>query len=431
MINALLLLLGAVLIEWPTGLFMSHTFNRKYSGSFCWLCHWAAMLVVYIAFLFTLPVGFAVCLPVNLILLFALYRPNWRQAVFYAAILTALPVTAAGIVFPLFGCSFDGSSLKGLSAFVCSGFLFVFLIIALYKTSNYEHPDTPHSRLYPLTAIVPLATTAILCGWMDALLLRTPVGNERILASCTAVLLFGIQLMLLFIEWYCSAQLAAEQKLHAQIRKNAIDHTILRTAREQQEQSAILIHDIKRNLSAIAALAEHSENTAIVQYISSITKLDRLHRIRQYSGNRLVNDIVSRYCERCQNAGIKTDIDIRNADFAFLSDNDLTAILDNLLENACEAAEKCEEEKWIRLQIAERNVRYLVIKLENSCALPPEGDGENLQTSKQDAAAHGYGTKIIRRTAQRYNGEASFTYDAENRRFEALIVLQHPPLLTN
>lgn len=100
--------------------------------------------------------------------------------------------------------------------------------------------------------------------------------------------------------------------------------------------------------------------------------------------------------------------------------------MDNLLENACEAAEKCGKERWLRLQIAERNVRYLVIKVENSAPEMAVISEEELETTKADGNAHGYGTKIIRRAAQRYNGDVSFSYDGEHHCFTAVTLLQHP-----
>ncbi len=426
MTEALLLVLGATLHVIPSWIFMDHTFHKKHTGTtgpIVLLGSWA----VFIVCMFTLPAGYAVCFPLYLILLFLLFKLNWRQAVFYASLLTALPAAIAGIVFPLAGCVFDGSTTQSLGAFAGSGAIYALLIALLCRlTDRYENPETPHGHLFLPASLVPLGAAALLCGWMGVTIRRDIGESGRILLACTALILFGILLLLLFAVWQSTDQAFAAQALRAQVRKNAIDHDILRESREQQERAAILVHDIRRNLSAIAALAEGSENEEILRYISSITQPDRLHPVRQYSGNRLVNDIVTRCCERCENSGIRAEIDIRNADFTFLSDSDLTAILDNLLENACEAAEKCREERWLRLQVAERNVRYLVIKVENSASKPPMSTGEDLQSSKQDATVHGYGTKIIRRAAQRYNGEARFTYDDELRLFSAIVILQHP-----
>lgn len=425
MIKALLLLLGAILNQFAAWHFMDHVFRKKHDilGRFCF---WIGIITVYVASVVALPLGYAAALPVNLLALFLLYRTTWRQVLFYATLLAALPAAIAGIIFPAAGCAFDGTSNGNLIAFAGSSALFTALSVALCQlTDRYEHPDTPHDPRFPLTALAPLGALPLLCGWMGAFPQLGGTSGRLIFAG-TALVLFVIIILLLFSEWNSTAQLTAAQTLQAQVRKNAIDHDILRTAREQQERSAILIHDIRRNLSAIAALAESAENRAIVQYIASITQLDQQHRIRQYSGNRLVNDIVSRCCERCEKSGIKAEIEIRNADFTFLAESDLTAILDNLLENACEAAEKCEQERWLHLQIAERNVRYLVIKLENSSAEAPRGSGEELLTSKQDEAVHGYGTRIIRRTAQRYNGEVRFSYEQEHQTFSAIVLLQHP-----
>lgn len=426
MIQALLLMLGALLNQVSSWHFMEHTFQqrRKPLGRFVL---WVGILIVYAAYIFALPIGYAAALPVQIIQLLLCYQINWRQAIFYASLLAAMPAAIAGIVFSAAGCSFDGATIGNLIAFAGSGAIYTVLTVLLCDLTNrYEHLDTPHGHLFPVTAFIPLSILALLCAWMGISQQPSYGKNAQLLFACIVLILFLTLVFLLFGEWHNSAQLMAAQVLQSQVRKNSIDHDILREAREQQERAAILIHDIRRNLSAIAALAESSEDKAIIQYISSITQLDQLHQLHQYSGNALVNNIISRYCERCEKSGIKTEIAIRNADFTFIADNDLTAILDNLLENACEAAEKCGKERWLRLQIAERNVRYLVIKVENSAPEMAVTSGEELQTTKADGNAHGYGTKIIRRAAQRYNGEVSFSYDGEHHCFTAVILLQHP-----
>ena len=57
----------------------------------------------------------------------------------------------------------------------------------------------------------------------------------------------------------------------------------------------------------------------------------------------MVNSIVNRYKSFCDKFGVKMNIDIRSADFSFMSEPDITALLDNLLENAVEAATKYRE----------------------------------------------------------------------------------------
>lgn len=56
----------------------------------------------------------------------------------------------------------------------------------------------------------------------------------------------------------------------------------------------------------------------------------------------MVNSIVNRYKSVCDRLGVKMNIDIRSADFSFMSEPDITALLDNLLENAVEAAQNTE-----------------------------------------------------------------------------------------
>ena len=77
MTEALLLVLGATLHVIPSWIFMDHTFHKKHTGAtgpIVLLGSWG----VFIVCMFTLPAGYVVCFPVYLILLFLLFKLNWK-----------------------------------------------------------------------------------------------------------------------------------------------------------------------------------------------------------------------------------------------------------------------------------------------------------------------------------------------------------------
>lgn len=75
----------------------------------------------------------------------------------------------------------------------------------------------------------------------------------------------------------------------------------------------------------------------------------------------------------------------------------------NELDNAISSAEKCEN-KSISIKASESDEK-LVIICENSCKGKIEINSDNtIKTSKNDALHHGFGTKIIKSSAEKYGG---------------------------
>ena len=106
-----------------------------------------------------------------------------------------------------------------------------------------------------------------------------------------------------------------------------------------------------------------------------------------------------------------------------MSDSDIIALLDNLFENAAEAAISSQEKK-IRFSIYTRNSSYVVVSVVNSCNTSPDSSGIKLISRKKNSSLHGYGTKSIKRVAQKYNGSFSWDFNPNESRFTATVILE-------
>jgi len=109
---------------------------------------------------------------------------------------------------------------------------------------------------------------------------------------------------------------------------------------EKQESHKILIHDIKRHLQAIHTLATTAKTADIARYTAELCEKFGLSYAVTYSGNRYVDVIINRYMQACNAKGITFETDVCDALLDFMSDTDITALLDNLLENAVDAVEQ-------------------------------------------------------------------------------------------
>jgi hypothetical protein len=191
---------------------------------------------------------------------------------------------------------------------------------------------------------------------------------------------------------------------------------------KKHEDHKILIHDIKRHLQAIQEMAAGTGQHEIQQYTSALCGEFGLSDVITYSGNKYVDVIINRYAHDCKTKGFSLETDVRGVSMDFMDDMDITALLDNLLENAVEAVAQARE-KQIIMSFFEQNDNYVVIKTQNSCDQPPRLKNGKILSSKKDGQAHGIGLKSILRIAAKYHGDVDWRYYEETATFEMVIVM--------
>lgn len=88
-----------------------------------------------------------------------------------------------------------------------------------------------------------------------------------------------------------------------------------------------------------------------------------------------------------------------------IDDEDLVVVLANLLNNAIEACEKCEEKKIIKFKFMVED-ELIILSVKNTYNQPLVYDNDEIRNSKTvEAEAHGVGIKNIIRIVEKYEGE--------------------------
>lgn len=210
-----------------------------------------------------------------------------------------------------------------------------------------------------------------------------------------------------------------EKKLEQQKKESAEEYYAMLDS--QNEKTKILIHDINKHLGVIKNMSG-SENGDIANYIETITNDFDIANPIDYSNNAQLNLIVNRYKELCDRNDIKLNIDVCNAKLDFMDNPDITALFDNLLENAYEAAQKCSS-AFIDLIIRTRKSRYLTINITNSVNKIQPIENNKIKSEKSDST-HGFGLKSINNVVLKYIGEIFMEYDQENMTFNTRIVFE-------
>ena len=95
----------------------------------------------------------------------------------------------------------------------------------------------------------------------------------------------------------------------------------------------------------------------------------------------------------------------------FVKEQDLISILGNLLDNAIEAAQKCEK-GWVSAAMyMENGGSFSVCRIENTYTGEIRQRGDRMLTTKTQARQHGIGLQNVKRLIREYSGYLHQEYE--------------------
>lgn len=368
--------------------------------------------------------------PVNVIssvILFTLmflvvYECDWKLSIFNSIFLCAIMDICEYIVMFIVSAFFDialNAADKDLILFVeetfASKFIyFTFLAILSSFSKKRNVKDSWMSSI--LLTILPATTFVI------SLILRfqhvkyvTDAKIDILLIACE-ILMFVAIIVVFFVH---ERTITYQQKIHEielSEQKQTINLEYLDILERKDEETRILIHDIRNNLINISNLTDE-EN--VKKYIQEIYDKSNEISVKAKTKNRLLDVIINKYSLLCKDKNIKFSILSLNENLSFISDYDISAILDNLLRNAIESSEK-EKNPYISLSLESDNKFHKII-LKNSCSTKPIEEKNNLVTTKSNKNIHGYGMKSVLIALKNYNGELEWVFN--NDEFKIIILI--------
>ena len=162
-------------------------------------------------------------------------------------------------------------------------------------------------------------------------------------------------------------------------------------------------HDMRNHLAVLESLHARGENEAFESYLTEAR--ERIGRDSGIaSGDPVTDVILTEKQSEAAKRGITFDCDFHYpADFSGGA-LDMSIILNNALNNAIEAAEKCPENARNIAISSMRKKNAFVITITNSCTGADLSGGELPATTKSDRENHGFGLVNIKNTAEKYGG---------------------------
>lgn len=409
--------------------YFNNKFEKKKNINIIFLIYLSSFLFQFAVSFFNAPyfnlIAFFIA---NLLVSMLCFDIKWKQSIFNVFLLTAIMISTELLAMYSFTTVLKIDLLEcknnDLILFFETVSTKTLYFLVAYLFSKFTKKETKDLKDYSVFLFILPAASVITTASFAYLSFELEIDHlTNILFVVLSLILFISNIVIFLIHEKIVDTLSKNAELQLEKQKEEINEEYYKELEKQYNSSRILIHDIKKVLSNIKALSISENNESISEYVDSIYQGYEINSLRQYSKNRLINVIINRYANLCRNENIDLRIDVRDIDFSFITDSDLTAMLDNLLENAYEAAKKSSK-KEINLIIDCRNEKYMLIKISNYSELSPKIKGNTIVTSKENKRLHGIGTKSIERIVKRYDGKIEYGYLEDEHVFSTAVLLK-------
>lgn len=362
---------------------------------------------------------------INFLLLFYLFDCKLKNAIFHSFILSFLmiitefiSVSVTSILFKVDFNTYTNDPNMYILNVAFSKMIYFLLCLLMTRVFNRSKGQFGSASRFWILIIVPISSLAALTVLFNAALNMNFSEAYKIASSISAALLI-ISNIVLFFTYERSIRDAAELlELKAAEQKAETDKTYFEILEKNNDNLKIFTHDIKNHLLHISNLAQNEE---VTDYITDLCGTVTNFGNYAMSKNKTLDIIINKYLLLCESKKIHIYFDTKTANLAFIESPDLTALLNNLLDNAVEAAE-LSSEKEILVKLFTKNNSMQVIKIVNSCNTEPNAKNNNLLTIKTDKNLHGLGLKSVKKIVNKYNGSFEWEYKKDDNLFEICII---------
>ncbi len=243
------------------------------------------------------------------------------------------------------------------------------------------------------------------------------INIYAVIVIAVAVVFYVVSDIILFV---MMRKLSQSEKTKEELRfreyKNQMNLDYYKSVEKNAEETRKLRHDMANILQVASSLidGDKKDKETSEQILSQIRREISEIRLEKYTENSLVNAIVSNKAAVCREKGISYDFDIRIPKEIGIDEIDVCKAYVNIIDNAINAVLPLPNEKKtieIKSFIETGN---LYISSKNYCS-------EEKTKEKKPSSEHGYGQKILKSIAEKYNGK--FLTEQTDNFYTALFVI--------
>ena len=232
------------------------------------------------------------------------------------------------------------------------------------------------------------------------------ISNEK-QANVLYTIAFGMVGMNLLVYYLINAIMERETKLHenAMFKLQVRNQTeMYRSISENFDMQKKKTHEFKNHILCIESLIKEQQYEKLDQYITCISRRFDSDQNAINTNHIIVNAILNTKHQEAVKKGIVFVCKVNDLSNIKMEDEDIVILLANLLNNAIEACEKCNDKKVIKLKLLYED-GALMLSVKNTYIQPIIYENGEIRTSKVNAPdEHGVGIKNILKIVEKYDG---------------------------
>ena len=404
---------------------------RRNTKNFVRLC----VLLILIAVQYTLAITLSNVLIVKLIsITFAetiamcfLFKDKWKRililTIFYQGIGMLSDYVSIVFLGKLFTGVLDEHSTNSLVVMLLSvvcKIILMFAILLVKRIAGSESSEMLTDMEWMRLLIVPILTTATIIAIVQRYDILKEWHQDRILFYiAVGMAVMNINIYSLIDDILVREGKIREGQLYKEKVKNETQwYYSISENLDKQRQKA---HEYKNHVACLAALVQRKEYSKLEPYLQKMD-IDMTQEMDVIDTNHIiVNAILNTKYKEIREKGIVFVLKVNDLSGIWLEDKDIVVLLTNLLSNAIEACESCEERKVIKLKAVIEG-QQLIISSKNSISKRPIKEGYLFLTTKEEALQeHGYGIRNILEVIDKYDGHYVIDYDDQEFFFSIII----------
>lgn len=191
---------------------------------------------------------------------------------------------------------------------------------------------------------------------------------------------------------------------------------------QEIERNRKMNHDRKHDFSYLYDCFLRNDYASGIQYIETKNAFSEQQKHREvWTGHGGIDFLLNNAKQRAEALQAKFFLEIDLLELP-MAEYDIFYVLGNLLDNAIEAIEKCDEDdRYINVKMINPNNMFQLY-IENSYRVEPQKKGKRfLSTKENEESEHGWGIENVREIVERYKGMLDISY--HNQRFQVDLVI--------
>lgn len=355
---------------------------------------------------------------VNVLVIKLLYKSSLKSSLFHG-LAFMISVFISEFIVVYFSPMIINNAADTLHLQSLTSMLLLFFISRVLARLSIKESNAKSWGKWVGLSVLPFSSALVLIAFRFATKNTVVDKTTGIWILIASIVLFLANVIVYVI--YERAEMNTQKLMELELahQKNEIDMQYLNLIEKKNQSMQVMAHDYKNHFLTISSMTDSNE---IKEYIDSllgeISKLNNMGKTK----NRLLDVILSKYASVCEEKNIELEIDIVTDNLTIMSNNDISALFNNLLDNAIESAEKSANKK-VLIQITNVMNSYRKIAVINSCDVRPATKNGELVTSKKNKEVHGFGTKSVKKIVDKYDGELDWEYDEQEKVFKFTILI--------